>query len=58
VPVRDEVVWLHEGRDLHLPQDLRLQDDLRMRRQLRLQRLEVGARLAEETGEAIALPFS
>jgi hypothetical protein len=36
VPVREEVLWLHAGRDLHLRQDLRVQDDLRMRRQLRL----------------------
>jgi hypothetical protein len=57
VPVREEVVWLHAGRDLHLRQDLRLQDDVRMRRRLRLQRLEVRAQLAEENGEASPSPF-
>jgi hypothetical protein len=55
--VREEVVWLHAGRDLHLRQDLRLQDDLRMRRQLRLQRLEVRGNLRQKRG-GIALPFS
>ena len=55
--MREEVLWLHEGRDLHLRQDVRLQDDLRMRRQLRLHHLEVRGTSRGRKRGGIALPF-
>jgi hypothetical protein len=41
VPLREQVLWLRQGGELHLRQRLCLQEDLHLREELLVQRREV-----------------
>src|SRR4051812_49589022 len=41
VPLREQVLWLREGRDLHLRERMRLQEDVQLRQELLVRRGEV-----------------
>jgi len=45
VPLREQVLRLRQGRDLHLRERLRLQEDLHLRQELLVRRGEVGPRV-------------